>query len=147
MNTKSCRYTRGILLCIISLCSVCQPINWWIKPNYTTGQYYPQSFVKTAHSTNLNCSFLPPFPQTSEASRSSIKSLHSDLLSQTEVFLEELRVRQEAQRREEEEAERQRKIREEKERREREVRVKSFILKAYVGEIIPQFHRKHTHSN
>ena len=57
----------------------------------------------------------------SEASRSSIKSLHSDLLSQTEVFLEELRVRQETQRHEEEEAERQRKIQEERERRERQV--------------------------
>ena len=58
-------------------------------------------------------------------------------------------MRQEAQRREEEEAERQRKIREEKERREREVRDRLFILdwcKA-VGEIIPQFHRKHTRSN
>ena len=60
--------------------------------------------------------------QTSGTSRSSVNAIHSDLLSQTESFLEELRVRQETQRREEEEAERQRKIREERERREREVR-------------------------
>ena len=53
--------------------------------------------------------------------RDSISSAHSDLVSRTESFLEELRVRQVTQRREEEEAERQRKIREERERREREV--------------------------
>ena len=59
--------------------------------------------------------------QTSVTGRSSISDMHSDLLSQTESFLEELRVRQETQRHEEEEAERQRKEREERERREREV--------------------------
>ena len=79
----------------------------------------------------------PSATQTSEPNRSAINSIHSDLLSQTESFLEELRVRQETQRREEEEAERQRKIQEERERREREVgeRITHFMESGVSGHL------------